>query len=267
MGMDPNEPEWASWMMPTATNPYIHPDEIAAAKLLMPPRSFDQEFMAKFLDTAAGGLFDPEKWRYCSEAPHLAQWIRYWDLAVEVKKENDHTSGAMVGLGEDGTMYINRPPTFWREAWPVSRSMIKQITDDDRKWVEGYGGLYRPAIEKAGQQKGLIDDLNWGEKVYFYPEGVKGDKKERCSIWAWRQFASKVCLVGEPSEWQGFIGRCHVFTGKGEEQDDDIDAVSGAFGLLYKSDGKEVRNEKTFRYGSPEYYLEEARRKQGLRVG
>jgi hypothetical protein len=55
-GQDPLNLEWTSWRMPTETNPYIDPDEIEAARLGMPERSFQQEFLAEFLDEA-GGVF------------------------------------------------------------------------------------------------------------------------------------------------------------------------------------------------------------------
>lgn len=55
-GQDPLNLEWSSWRMPTETNPYIDPSEIEAARLGMPERSFQQEFLAEFLDEA-GGVF------------------------------------------------------------------------------------------------------------------------------------------------------------------------------------------------------------------
>ncbi len=53
-GQDPEEQEWMSWRMPTATNPFIHPDEIEAARRGMPERAFHQEFLAEFLED--GGI-------------------------------------------------------------------------------------------------------------------------------------------------------------------------------------------------------------------
>lgn len=62
LGQDPLNPEWASWQMPTSSNPYIDPAEIEAARVGingsggMPERAFRQEFLAEFLDDA-GGVF------------------------------------------------------------------------------------------------------------------------------------------------------------------------------------------------------------------
>jgi len=54
-GQDPLKPDWASWQMPTSSNPFIDPEEIEAARQ-MPDRSFRQEFLAEFIDEA-GGVF------------------------------------------------------------------------------------------------------------------------------------------------------------------------------------------------------------------
>jgi hypothetical protein len=47
------EDDWASWQMPTAMNPFIHPDEIEAARRDMPADAFSQEYEAEFLADAA----------------------------------------------------------------------------------------------------------------------------------------------------------------------------------------------------------------------
>jgi predicted phage terminase large subunit-like protein len=263
-GQDPDRKDWASWQMPTSTNPYILGSEIEDARGDMPPRSFAQEFLAQFLDAATGGLFDPEKWTYSDDTPKLGEWIRFWDLAVGIKGTNDYTVGALIGLGPDGTVWV-RDVQRWRESWPISRERIKATTAEDRQYAESYGALYRPAVEKAGQMLGLIDDLNWGEKVYFYPESVKGDKRERASIWAPRQCAGKVCLMR--AGWNStFTDECHIFDGSGQDHDDQVDAVSGAFGLLYKSKGKVITNERTVAYGSEEWHIEQAKRNFSGRV-
>lgn len=48
-GEDDERPRWASWQMPTATNPYIHPDEIEDARADMGEVAFRQEYMAEFV--------------------------------------------------------------------------------------------------------------------------------------------------------------------------------------------------------------------------
>jgi hypothetical protein len=55
-GLSADHPEWASWTMPTAANPYIDPAEVEAARRGMPERAFQQEFLATFLEDG-GGVF------------------------------------------------------------------------------------------------------------------------------------------------------------------------------------------------------------------
>jgi hypothetical protein len=55
-GKDPLQPDWRSWTMPTAENPFIDPAEIEAARLELPERVFRRSSSAEFLDDA-GGVF------------------------------------------------------------------------------------------------------------------------------------------------------------------------------------------------------------------
>lgn len=49
--------EWRSWQRPTSDNPYIKPEEIEAARQLLPERVFQQEYMAEFVSDSGGGVF------------------------------------------------------------------------------------------------------------------------------------------------------------------------------------------------------------------
>lgn len=55
-GQDELQKEWSSWQMPSSTNPFLNPDEIEAARLEMPDRSFRQEYQAEFI-ADSGGVF------------------------------------------------------------------------------------------------------------------------------------------------------------------------------------------------------------------
>ena len=48
-GQDPERKDWASWQMPTSSNPVIDPAEIDAARQDMSEMSFAQEFLAQFV--------------------------------------------------------------------------------------------------------------------------------------------------------------------------------------------------------------------------
>lgn len=49
-GQDPLRPTWASWQMPTATNPYIQAGEIEEARKDMHELAFSQEYLAQFVN-------------------------------------------------------------------------------------------------------------------------------------------------------------------------------------------------------------------------
>ena len=49
-GQDPEREDWASWQMPTSTNPHIAAEEIEAARLDMTEAAFNQEFLAQFVN-------------------------------------------------------------------------------------------------------------------------------------------------------------------------------------------------------------------------
>jgi hypothetical protein len=53
-GEDPLEPEWACWQMPTATNPFIAPAEIEELRKQLPERVYEQEILARFLESSGG---------------------------------------------------------------------------------------------------------------------------------------------------------------------------------------------------------------------
>lgn len=55
-GQSDDHPEWMSWQMPTAVNPFIDPGEIVALRDSLPERVYEQEVLAKFLEDA-GGVF------------------------------------------------------------------------------------------------------------------------------------------------------------------------------------------------------------------
>ena len=50
LGKDPLYKDWASWQMPTITNPFIDPAEVEDARLLLPERVFQQEYLAEFME-------------------------------------------------------------------------------------------------------------------------------------------------------------------------------------------------------------------------
>ena len=89
-GLDPEMPDWACWQMPTSANPYIKQEEIEAARLELPERTFQQEYLALFLDDA-GGVFrnvaacstgQPEAARSGAQYVVGVDWAKSLDYSV-----------------------------------------------------------------------------------------------------------------------------------------------------------------------------------------
>lgn len=85
-GEDPLYPDWQSFHAPTSDNPYIPASEIEKVKQEIPEDAFEQEYLARFLEEAAGvfkgldrcikGLLDTD---YKREQGHF--YVVGWDAA------------------------------------------------------------------------------------------------------------------------------------------------------------------------------------------
>jgi len=97
--------DWASWQMPTWTNPTIPQGEIEAMKRDMPPRVYQQEVEGKFIADAEGALWRQdtiERYRV-DEAPTLTRIIVGVDPAGGGP---DEVGIVTVGKGADGHFYV-----------------------------------------------------------------------------------------------------------------------------------------------------------------
>lgn len=85
-----NGDEWASWRFPTATNPYIAPGEIEAARLSLPERVFEQEYLAEFVNDAGGVFRRVMDAASASRLEGPAEGAEYV-MGVDWGKQNDYT--------------------------------------------------------------------------------------------------------------------------------------------------------------------------------
>ena len=104
-GQSDKHTDWASWQMPTWTNPTIPQGEIEAMKRDMPPRVYQQEVEGKFIADAEGALWRQdtiERYRV-EEAPPLARVIVGVDPAGGGP---DEVGIVTAGKGADGHFYV-----------------------------------------------------------------------------------------------------------------------------------------------------------------
>lgn len=94
-GQDAEQPNWASWQMPTRLNPFMLASEIAEAQSEMPDRLFRQEFEAEFLDDAGGVFMGVDKVITSDGQGHAAS------IGLDIAKIHDYTVlTAVTGHGK-----------------------------------------------------------------------------------------------------------------------------------------------------------------------
>lgn len=92
------DPEWASWQMPTESNPHIRPDEVAAMRASMPALVVAQEIDAEFTDGALN-LFRVEDIDRAAQ-PYAPPTAGPWLTTVDVGRRRDATVINTFSIGE-----------------------------------------------------------------------------------------------------------------------------------------------------------------------
>jgi predicted phage terminase large subunit-like protein len=165
---------------------------------------------------------------HADQVPGDLQQVRYWDLAVSARRTADYISGARVGFGPGGRLYIlqvRRFPGPWADA---RATMTEQMLQD--------GPVVRQGIEVSGQQGGYYQEMKRDPRLILVaidpvnPQSV-GNKEVRAQVWASRIQDNLVYLVDDGSwDVDGFVSECLAFPNGGH--DDQVDAVSGAVQML-----------------------------------
>ena len=180
---------------------------------------------------AAGTVLRREWFEFVDAAPAKARRVRYWDLAASEKKtkgdDPDYTARALVSL-YDGIYYIEHVGRA-RLRWRGVKKLIAQTAE-----IDGAGVRIGVEQEPGASGKALIDEIVSMEgisgrfAVKGYP-AVK-DKVARANPWAAQAEAGNVKIVRGNWDVDAFLNECDMFP-EGPH-DDQIDAVSGAVGML-----------------------------------
>lgn len=183
-----------------------------------------QELEADFVDFS-GEAIKPE-WFNHVRASMPTRGVRGWDIAVTIKNSNDYSAGAL--LSTHNGHWILHDMSHGRWDYPQLRRKIIECAQRDGKSVI-------IAIEEAGQQRAIIDDIRSLPELAGYTiRAIKphGDKAARANPWISRAQlgAFDVCA----GSWvNNFLYECASFTLDGKSiNDDQIDAVSIAYAAL-----------------------------------
>jgi len=170
-GQDQNATEWASWQMPTSTNPYIDPAEIEAARLDMPDVAFRQEYLADFIADGAGVFRNV---RECATATRQdaptkdheyvigVDWAKHQDWTVLTVI--DITAGAMAYRDRfnriDYTTQVGRLRALYERFRPIQ--VIPERNSIGEPLIEtlrGLGMRVRPFTTTNASKQGAVDAL------------------------------------------------------------------------------------------------------------
>jgi hypothetical protein len=101
-------PNWASFQMPTYTNPYIDASEIDDAKADLPELAFSQEYMAEFNDDVA----NPFGFQFIQQCTYLLSSQPAICYGIDLAKSSDWT--VIIGLDRNGCVcYFDRFQRSW----------------------------------------------------------------------------------------------------------------------------------------------------------
>lgn len=122
-GQDPARKDWASWQFPTASNPYIHPDEIEAARQELPERSFQQEWLAMFLDDP-GGVYRGV--RACATEQRREPYAGRFVMGVDWAQTTDFTVLVVMDSETRRVVDLDR---FNQIGWALQRGRLRAMAE------------------------------------------------------------------------------------------------------------------------------------------
>ena len=220
-GLDPAEPEFACWQMPTTCNPYIDPAEVEAARRELPSLVFQQEYLAQFV-TFEGSVLRREWLRYGSPGT-VIRTVMAVDLAISTRDTANWTAAIILSLTNDGRIIVRRAEK--------TRSSFHDLL----LFIRNLAHILKPVIigiESVQFQAAVTQELLRYTDLpvrAVMPEGR--DKLTRFLPVAARYEQGLIYHAeGLPSYFEDDL---LAFSGQKDDESDLIDAFSYAFSLLY----------------------------------
>jgi len=143
--------DWASWRLPTTTNPLIDDLEIEAARQELPEAVFKQEFLGIPSDDG-GNPFGLDAIERCIGPMSTEEPIAY---GVDLAKSVDWT--VVVGLDNDG--HVCRLERF-QSNWADTTSRVEQIVGDCAALIDSTG-VGDPIVEDLQRRKPRIEGFKF----------------------------------------------------------------------------------------------------------
>lgn len=149
-GFDDLFDTWQAWQYPTVTNPYIDPNEIELQRQSLPQRSFEQEYLAAFVEDAGGVFRGVSQVATLSPTPPgKGDYV----MGVDWAKSHDFTVLSIIDTTTMRQVYTDR---FNQVSWAYQR---QRLADAINKYRVRYvlaesNSIGEPNIEQL-QREGL----------------------------------------------------------------------------------------------------------------
>ncbi len=219
-------------------NPFLDREQYIKSLENLDPITRQQLLKGDWSARSGAGKFKREWFKVVDIAPTDSQWVRYWDMAATEKTSKntdpDWTAGAKVGRSKDKNFYI-ADMRHLRASPQSVEALIKQTAQLDGQATRVY-----MEQEPGASGKNLID--YYLRQVLagfaFHGDKVTGDKITRADPVSSQAEAGNIYLV--KGSWiNDFFDEAEAFPNG--SHDDQIDAISGAFGQLTRYGTAEIR--------------------------
>lgn len=224
LGQNPFFTQWASWIMPTSTNPYFPTAELEEQRALLDPDEFAQEWEGKFV-TLGNSPFDIEFFKQektiadALKDRTVLHQIRYWDIANS--KDGDWTASLKFTVTDEPHFILSFPVRFkgqWGQTYPQLKA--RMLLEPDVLHVfetEGVGGI-------AWQMIMSDPDLAHINKLPAGRIFTQQSKQERANLWAMELRNGRMTIVQDPL-YEAVLDEIAQFPFG--THDDLVDSISG----------------------------------------
>lgn len=152
-GMDELQEKWRAFQLPTLSNPYIDPDEILEQKDELPSDTYEQEYLARFLENA-GAVFRSIMARLTKIITYPGEHAGHTKvLGGDWGQKNDFTALSVGCVECRRELELVR---FNQIGWGFQRERVAELC---KKWKVGFGlmesnSIGSPNLEEL-QKEGL----------------------------------------------------------------------------------------------------------------
>ena len=224
-GGDPEFSEWASFHMPTTTNPYIPADEVQTMRRDLPELVFRQEYLAEFV-TFGAGLVRPE-YIQSGTPPAGLPVVLGVDLAISQKEDADYTAIAALSLDPATGHVWLREIERHRESF---QGVLSRIREAAERWQPRMIG-----IEQVQYQAAVVQELL--RTTSLPVRGVRPDRDKLTRFLPLLTRYEQGMVRHDTARVPAWL-REELLAFPQGRNDDGVDACSLAFSLLTKRPAK-----------------------------